>query len=76
MLDENVKFFVVYITFFSFSSILIHLARKTQIASLLIIKVLTSKKYLGFNNIFLKKKVSILLEITNLNQYVIKLKKG
>lgn len=51
----------------------IHLAKKTQIILLLMKKVTIKKKYLDFINVFLEKKASILLKITNLNQYAIEL---
>lgn len=44
---------------------------------MLITKVIKfSKKYLDFSNIFLKEKTMVLAEITNLNQYIIKLQKN
>ena len=67
LLDKNIEVFVMYITFFSFSLILIHLAKKIKIALLLTEKVTISNKYLDFINIFLKKKVLVFLIITKLN---------
>lgn len=55
--------------------ILIHLAKKTQMALLFIKKVKILTKYSNFSKVFSKKKVLKLLDIPNLNQYAIKLKK-
>ena len=55
---------------------LIYLAKKTQIALLVAKKVEILRKYLDFLSIFLKKKTLILLKITELNQYAIKLQKS
>lgn len=55
-------------TFFGLSFITIHLAKEAQITSLLAKKVKTLTKYLDFLDIFLEKKVLILLELTKLNQ--------
>lgn len=54
VLNKNIKAFVIYITFLNLSLILIHLARKTQIASLIIKKIIILNKYSDFANIFLK----------------------
>lgn len=57
-------------------TILIHLAKKAQIILLIAEKVKISTKYLYFLEIFLEKKTFVLLEITNLNQHIIKLQKS
>lgn len=72
-LDENIESFVIYMTFLSLSSILIHLTKKAQSALLLTKKVKIPTKYSDFSDIFLKKKSLVLPKITKLNQYAIKL---
>lgn len=62
-MDEKGKAFVIYVAFFS----IIHLARETQIASLLTKKVKISDKYSDYADIFLEEKAAILQKITNLN---------
>ena len=73
--DENIEAFMVHITFFSLRKpiILIHPAREIQIALLLTKKVKILTKYSDFFNVFSEEKASVLLEITNLNQYAIEL---
>lgn len=71
-LNENVEAFIIHIALLS----LIHSAKKTQIALLLTKEVIISAKYSIFSNIFIDKKALILLEITKLNQYTIKLQTG
>ena len=51
----------------------IHLAKKTQIISILAEKVIAPAKYSDFANIFLKKSVNVLPEQTGVNKYIIKL---
>lgn len=75
-LDENVKAFVVHITFLSLSSMIIHLAREAQIALLLAKEVKISSKYLDFLDVFPEEKTSVLLGQTKLNQHTIKLQNG
>ena len=70
-LDEYIEAFVVYVT--SLLTMAIYLARKAQIASLVTKKVQILSEYSDFSDIFLEKKASILLEVTELNQYAIKL---
>lgn len=53
--------------------IIIYLAKKVQIALLLIEKVKILIKYLDFLDVFLEKKTLMLLELIELNQHVIKL---
>lgn len=53
----------------------IYLVKKIQIALLLIKKVKILTKYSDFFNIFLEKRILELLEIININQYIIKSKK-
>ena len=52
---------------------LIYLAKKAQIALLVVKKVQIPIKYSDFLNIFLKKKALILLETTKFNQHFTKL---
>ena len=53
----------------------IHIAQKAQIALLVVKKVKISNKYLDLSDVFLKKKILILLEIIELNQHAIELQK-
>ena len=53
----------------------IHPAEKAKIALLITEKMNILTNYLYFSDIFLEKKALILLEITDLNQYAIKLQK-
>lgn len=76
MLNESFKAFVIYVSFFSLSLILIYLAKKIQIVFLLIKKDILSNKYSNFINISLKQKFLELIKIINLNQYAIKLEKN
>lgn len=75
-LDENVEAFIVYMTFIVLGSMLIHLARKGQIALLLAKEVKILAEYLDFLNAFLEKKALVLPELTKLNQHIIKLQDG
>lgn len=70
--DENIEAFVVWIIFLNLSSILIYSAKKTQIVLPLAEKVKNLAKYSDFLNIFLKKKLLVLLEIIKLNQHAMK----
>lgn len=72
ILDKNIKIFIIYMFFFSF--ILIYLVKKYQIALLFIQKIDFQQKFVFFH-IFLRENFLKLLKITNLNQYIIKLKK-
>lgn len=56
--------------------IAIYLAKKTQINLLITKKIIILEEYFDFLNIFLEKKTLVLLEITNFNQYTIKLQQG
>ena len=74
MLDEQIEIFVMHVTFLL--TIAIHLARKAQIALLVVKEVKIPTEYSDFSDVFLVKKALILLETTKLNQYAIKLQKG
>ena len=77
MLDENIKAFVIYVSFLNLRlKIITHPAKKTQIALLFIEKVLILAKYLDFANIFLKKSAQILPEQTRASKYTIMLEKS
>ena len=71
VLDEHIEVFVVHVTFFL--TIAIHLARKAEIALLVAKEIKIQTKYSDFLDVFSKKKASILLEETELNQHVIEL---
>lgn len=69
-LDENIKAFVVHMTFFrSCLKLIIRIypARKIQIASQPTKKVKILAKSSNFSNIFLEKKTLVLMKITYLN---------
>ena len=57
-------------------TIAIYLAKKTQIALLIIKKVQISSEYSDFLNVFLEKKVLVLSTAINLNKHVIKLQEN
>lgn len=65
-LNENKKVFIIYVICQQ-SLILIHSAKKGQIALLFIKKVIILTEYFDFLNIFSKKKVLVLLEQNKLN---------
>ena len=71
--NEHIEVFVVHVTFLLM--MVIYLARKAQIALLIAKEVKISTKYLDFADVFFKKKASILLKATKLNQHAIKLYK-
>ena len=73
-LDKHVKAFVVYVTFLL--TMPIYPAQKAQIALLVAEEVKILTKYSDFSNVFLEEKALILPEVTELNQYAIKLQKG
>ena len=54
----------------------IHLARKAQLALLLIQKVIVATKYPNFANVFLKKPANLFPEWTGANEHAIKLEEG
>ena len=72
-LDKHIETFVLHVT--SLSTMLIHPARKAQIALLVAKEVKIPTKYSDFSDVFLEEKASILLKITELNQHAIKLQK-
>ena len=61
---------------FSFSSILIYLMQETQIALLTVEELKIPAKYLDFLDFSSKKRVLIILETINLNQYTIEFQKS
>lgn len=65
VIDKNVKAFMLYIT--SLLIMLIHPAKKAQTIMLIIEKIQIAAKHLDFWNVFLKKRVLVLLEATGLN---------
>ena len=73
-MDEHIETFVMYVTFLS--TIAIHPAEKAQIALLVAKEVKILTKYSDFSDVFLEEKALILPEVTELNQYTIKLQKG
>lgn len=75
-IGKNIEAFLMYITSLNLSFILIYLTKKDQIDLLIIKEMNILKKCSNFFNIFLKPNTLILLEITNLNQYVIELQQS
>ena len=67
MLDKNIEAFVVYITSFSLSLMLIYLAQKPEIVLLIAKKAKIPIKYSDFLDVFLKKKASVLSALIDLN---------
>ena len=75
--DENIKALMVYISFLSLRlRMIIHLAKKVQIALLLAEKVIIPAKYLDFADVFLKELANILTKQTGVNKHAIELIKG
>ena len=79
VLNKNINFFIVYITFFSLKTkITIYLAQKIQI-TLLNIELVPKNiliKYLQFANIFSKMSAIELLKHLGINKHTINLKKS
>ena len=73
-LDKHVEAFVIHVTFLL--TMAIHPAKKAQIALLIVEEMKIPTNYLDFSDVFSKKKASILLEITELNQHAIELQKS
>ena len=74
VLNENNKAFVIYISSLKMKTT-IYSAKKAQMASLFVEKVINLAKYPDFINIFLEKLANIFLKQTGANKYVIELKK-
>lgn len=72
--NKNVKISIIYITFLLI--IKIYFIRQAQIVFLFAKKIKILDKYLDFFLIFSKKKVLVLIKITKLNWYTIKLYKN
>lgn len=68
-IDKNLEAFVIHVAFLS----IIDLAKKALITFLFIKKIKISNKYLNYANVFLEKRVAVLPEIIDLNQYTIEL---
>ena len=68
-LDENIKAFVIYVTFFSLKELtmIIHLVKEAQIALLLAKKVKILTKYSDFSDVFSEEKALVLPKLTNFN---------
>ena len=71
-MDENSETFVIHVASLNLAPE-IHLDKEAWIASLLIEEVKILGKYLDFANIFSKKKVLILPDYAELNEYIINL---
>ena len=76
-LNENIKTFVVHVSFLSLrSKMTIHPARDAQIASLLAEEVTVPAKYSDFANVFLKESTEVLTERTEINEHAIEQENG
>ena len=67
VLEKNVETFVIYVKSLKFNLILIYLAKKVQIALLLIKQIEFIIEYLNFSNVFLEEQCLILLAIIKFN---------
>ena len=74
-MDENSETFVVHVASLNLVPG-IHPDKKAQIAFLLTEKVKILDKYSNFTNLFSEEKALVLLECTELNEYVINLEDG
>ena len=75
MLDENVKAFVVHVSFLG-SRMTIHPAREAQLALLLAKEVNVLTEYWDFVDVFSKKSANVLPKRTGANEHAIELEKG
>ena len=75
-LNKNIKAFILHVTFFNLNLMTIHQVQEASIVLLVIKKVEILFKYSNYSDVFLEKKTLILLEITDVNQYVIKFQKN
>lgn len=68
-INKKIEAFMVHVTFLSFNLLmmLINLSKKAQITLLITKEIKIPNKFSDFLDIFLKKKVLVLLKITNLN---------
>lgn len=74
-LNNNIKTFLLYISSVA-AIMIIYLAKKALIFSLLVNKVVILAEHLDFPNIFSKYLTKILLKCTRANEYVIQLEKS
>ena len=75
VLDENIKAFVVYVSSLE-SRMTIHLARKAQLALLLVKKVTVLAEYSNFADMFSEQSANVLPERIGVNEHAIKLEEG
>ena len=75
LLDENIEAFMVHFSCLR-SRMTIYLAKKAQLALLLVKKVTIPAKYSDFADVFLEESANVLPEQTEVNEYTIKLEKG
>ena len=76
-LDENIEAFMLYLSSLSLRlKMLIDPAQKAQIALMLAKKVTVVAEYTDFADVFLKKFAKVLPKCTNINKYIMKLKKS
>lgn len=73
-LNKNLEAFVIHITSFCLSQILIHLAQITQIALLVVKKIVIPVEYLDYTDVFLKKSVVKLSNRSDIKKHSINLK--
>ena len=75
MLDENIKAFVVDISYLGLK-ITIHSARKAQLALLLAQRVTVPAEYLDFADVFLEESANLLPEQSRAKKHAIEIGKG
>ena len=77
VLDENIKVFVVHISYPSpRSKMTIHLGQEAWIALLLTKEIIVVADYSDFTDMFLKELAEVLPKYTGINKYSIKLEEG
>ena len=76
-LDENIKAFVVHVSFLSLKlKMSIHPAQEAQIASLIAEEITVVAKYSDFPNVFSKRLAEVLPKCIGINKHPIKLEDG
>ena len=74
-MDENIKAYVVYVSFLELK-MTIHLVREVQMILLLAEEVIVSAKYSDFANVFLEESANISSKRKKVKKYAIKLEKS
>ena len=74
-MNEHIKVFVVHVNSLALR-MTIYPARKAQLASLLVEKVIVLAKYSDFADMFLEESINIFPEQIRVNEHTIKLEEG